>query len=448
MKTSNFFKMALLAITASLVLTSCGKDDKEAEIVIDPVTGTTEYYIEGKVVANNVGLQDVTVTANGLTPVKTDANGQYSITVAEKGTYTVTFNLDGYMASADSYTGTVAKDATNRSIVTLNAIMSPKGTEVKVIEELENVKEDEVLVVTAKGTETVQKDETGEGAPGTAEAVEASVAVAIPSGAIKTEGTTEAPNISVTPYIPAASKQAASEKTEAALTNLKIESNVPVVVQKPVAIQISAVTSKTEEVKVEETFKEVKVYRKVATNERAIGDIVNGWQEIGIATFNPISKSYTFTLQQGERLDGEFSTRVAPTVSSSSIQNRSVASGEKSNAGNLSAIDFSFEYTAPTGWEAADITANVSATTKAQLLSTVTSMQNGAAGISNVTKTIDTKISGNYNLYYNVKVNYVIKTYTFELQGSNVKVVVTEYLNTVFDYKNESADTHSGGGVK
>ena len=56
MRTSKFFKTGLLLFVASLGLISCGDDDKEPEIVVDPVSENVEYYIEGKVVADNAAL--------------------------------------------------------------------------------------------------------------------------------------------------------------------------------------------------------------------------------------------------------------------------------------------------------------------------------------------------------------------------------------------------------
>ena len=78
MRTNKFFKTGLLLFVASLGLISCGDDDKEPEIVIDPVSENVEYYIEGKVVADNAALDGVSVTAGEATAT-TDENGQYSI---------------------------------------------------------------------------------------------------------------------------------------------------------------------------------------------------------------------------------------------------------------------------------------------------------------------------------------------------------------------------------
>lgn len=95
MRTSKFFKTGLLLFVANLGLISCGDDDKEPEITVDPVSENVEYYIEGKVVANNAALDGVSVTAGEATAI-TDENGQYSLTVKDKKTYMVSFTKEGY----------------------------------------------------------------------------------------------------------------------------------------------------------------------------------------------------------------------------------------------------------------------------------------------------------------------------------------------------------------
>ena len=66
MRTNKFFKTGLLLFVASLGLISCGDDDKEPEIVVDPVSENVEYYIEGKVVADNAALEGVSVQQERL----------------------------------------------------------------------------------------------------------------------------------------------------------------------------------------------------------------------------------------------------------------------------------------------------------------------------------------------------------------------------------------------
>ena len=101
MRTNKFFKTGLLLFVASLGLISCGDDDKEPEIVVDPVSENVEYYIEGKVVADNAALEGVSVTAGEATAT-TDENGQYSLTVKDKKTYTVSFAKKGYKTVSDA----------------------------------------------------------------------------------------------------------------------------------------------------------------------------------------------------------------------------------------------------------------------------------------------------------------------------------------------------------
>lgn len=130
MRTSKFFKTGLLLFVASLGLISCGDDDKEPEIVVDPVSENVEYYIEGKVVADNAALDGVSVTAGEATAT-TDENGQYSLTVKDKKTYTVSFAKKGYRTVSDASVE-IANNATNRSLVTLNVTMSKEGVAVAV----------------------------------------------------------------------------------------------------------------------------------------------------------------------------------------------------------------------------------------------------------------------------------------------------------------------------
>lgn len=99
MRTNKFFKTGLLLFVASLGLISCGDDDKEPEIVVDPVSENVEYYIEGKVVADNAALEGVSVTAGEATAT-TDENGQYSLTVKDKKTRPIS---DGFRKNNVNY---------------------------------------------------------------------------------------------------------------------------------------------------------------------------------------------------------------------------------------------------------------------------------------------------------------------------------------------------------
>ena len=123
MRTNKFFKTGLLLFVASLGLISCGDDDKEPEIVVDPVSENVEYYIEGKVVADNAALEGVSVTAGEATAT-TDENGQYSLTVKDKKTYTVSFAKKGYKTVSDASVE-IANNATNKSQDSLGIFSFP-----------------------------------------------------------------------------------------------------------------------------------------------------------------------------------------------------------------------------------------------------------------------------------------------------------------------------------
>lgn len=102
MKTTKFMTMALLLAAASAGMSSCSVSDNEKspEQVEDPIKDAVEYYIVGKVTANNSALSGVTVSTSGLDAVTTDANGQFTLTVEEQKEYTLEFAKDGYLKAS------------------------------------------------------------------------------------------------------------------------------------------------------------------------------------------------------------------------------------------------------------------------------------------------------------------------------------------------------------
>ena len=85
-----------------------------------------EYYIVGKVTANNSALSGVTVSTSGLDAVTTDANGQFTLTVEEQKEYTLEFAKDGYLKAS-----TIVKlsGLSNRSSVAVSVQMTQKAAE-------------------------------------------------------------------------------------------------------------------------------------------------------------------------------------------------------------------------------------------------------------------------------------------------------------------------------
>ena len=413
MKTSTFFKAGLLLFAAGIVLTSCGKDDKNPEIVVDPVKEVVEYYIAGKVVTEDAALSGVTVTAGDVTAT-TDDQGQYSVTVKDKKTYVMTFAKEGYKEINDA-SATVASNATNRSMVTLNVSMSKEG-----------------VAATVDPAKDITVTEKGEG-----DSKEATAAVAIPAGAV-----TEEAAITVTPYIAPVNtaNETAGTKSEAvAMTNIVVNADKDIVLEKDVELAINNKASETN------FFDEVEVYKKEDTN-RAAGD----WNKMGDATFDKASNSYKVNISKGQKLNGEYSVRVKSDKTVGATQNNEILKEEsKSNAGNMSAINgYTINYEAKAGWETTTTPSGIESDMLAMINSTVAA-QEGTAGVYTVPQSMVTNISGDYNLYFCCKAKYVEKSYTFSIKGGQkVTIKIKVYVGVEIIYKNESSNTHSGGGTK
>lgn len=411
MKTKSFFKVALLLI-ACLGLTSCGKDDKDPEIVTDPVGESVEYYIVGKVVANDAALSGVTVKTGDATAT-TDDKGQYSVTVKDKKAYTVSFAKDGYMTIADAQT-TVASDATNRSMVTLNITMSKEGVKT-------TVNPEKAITVTEKGEGEQQ---------------EATAAVAIPAGAV-----TEATEISITPYVAAsnAANESVGTKEEAvAMTNIAITSSKDVKLNEDITLAVNNKASN------DSFFDEVEVYKK--STARAAGD----WEKLSDADFDKTSNSYKVTIEKGSSLSGEYSIRIKSSRTVGATKTNEINKEEsKSNAGNMNAINnYTFSYEAKAGWDFTSSVSGVESGMANMIYSTIAAQEGGSAGFYSVTQTVTTNISGNYVMYYLSKAKYVEKSYTFYINnGKTVTVGVKQYTGMEVTYTNQDSNMHSGGGA-
>lgn len=412
MKTSKFFKLGLLLIAAAIVLIGCGKDDKEPEIVVDPVAESVEYYITGKVTADNVALSGVTVTTGDVSAT-TDENGQYSVIVKDKKTYTVSFAKSGFMTIADATT-TIASNATNRSMVTLNVTMSQEGVKA-------TVNPDEDIIVTEKGA---------------GEQFEATAAIAIPAGAVA-----ETTDVSITPYVEAVNAANESEGTKeeaVAMTNIVIASSKDAVLNENVTLAINNKASN------DSYFDEVEVYKKSAA--RAAGD----WEKHSDAVFDRVSNSYKVIIGKGSSLGGEYSIRVKSSKTVGATRNDETNKEEsKSNAGNMSAINnYSFSYEAKAGWDFTSSVSGVDSGMAEMINSTVAAQEGGSAGFYTVPQTVTTNISGDHVMYYLSKAKYVEKSYTFYINGGRtVTVSVKHYVGMDVTYTNQSSNMHSGGSI-
>lgn len=407
MRTSKFFKTGLLLFVASLGLISCGDDDKEPEIVVDPVSENVEYYIEGKVVTDNAALDGVSVTAGEATAT-TDENGQYSLTVKDKKTYTVSFAKEGYRTVSDASVE-IANNATNRSLVTLNVTMSKEGVAVAV-----DTESDKVIT------------EKGEG-----ETEDALTILTIPAGAVST-----ATDVTLTPYLEAVATDVTPGSKEEAIpmTNIAISSSQDASLNQDVTLSVANASSS------DYYFDEVEVYEK--TNARAIGD----WKKYADAAFDKATNSYIAAIKKGSSLNKDYSIRVKSEKNVSETKNDEILKEDSySNAGNMSATTYDIPYTAKLGWEisASGLDEGALSLVKAA----IAAQEGGSEGVYTVNKTFTAHVSGDYILYFSCKAKYVEKEYTFSIAGKKVTVKVKHYLGVEFVYTNQSSSMHGGGSI-
>ena len=408
MRTSKFFKTGLLLFVASLGLISCGDDDKEPEIVVDPVSENVEYYIEGKVVADNAALDGVSVTAGEATAT-TDENGQYSLTVKDKKTYTVSFAKKGYRTVSDASVE-IAKNATNKSLIALNVTMSKEGVPV-------TVNPEEEAVITDKGEGEIKG---------------ATSALIVPAGAVS--ATTD---IALTPYweVSAINETPGVKKEAVAILNIAITSSQDVALNENVDLFVA-----NTDLSGAYYFDEVEVYEK--TNARAIGD----WKKYADAAFDKATNSYIAAIKKGSSLNKDYSIRVKSEKNVSETKNDEILKEDSySNAGNMSATTYDIPYTAKLGWEisASGLDEGALSLVKAAIAAQV----GGSEGVYTVNKTFTAHVSGDYILYFSCKAKYVEKEYTFSIAGKKVTVKVKHYLGVEFVYTNQSSSMHGGGSI-
>lgn len=122
-KKSLFFGGVLMLTMAfgSTLLTSCHDDDKKNEVVDDPLSSKTEFYIAGTISNANGPIADATVKSGEHTAT-TNAEGVYSLTVNESGTHQLTVTAEGH----DNYetSAQFADNAANHTLVVVNVKLS------------------------------------------------------------------------------------------------------------------------------------------------------------------------------------------------------------------------------------------------------------------------------------------------------------------------------------
>lgn len=412
MKTTKFMTMALLLAAASAGMSSCSVSDNEKspEQVEDPIKDAVEYYIVGKVTANNSALSGVTVSTSGLDAVTTDANGQFTLTVEEQKEYTLEFAKDGYLKAS-----TIVKlsGLSNRSSVAVSVQMTQKA-EAKEIPANKNV-----LVEPNKD---VQEATNG------AASVEdiATVGAYIPKETIEA-GT----KISMTQYVPEVTSTQVSQNSSAPVMAVYVETiggDITATEANPVVLSVKnpegAITENT-------SFASMDVYADAASRASS---------KLGTANYNAATQSYDLELTSGT-LSGSYEFRVSYTRTATA-KTSVIKEGKVDNSGNFEAKkDVTIAYSAQMGWTyTAAPTGGL-----ANLMKNAIASQEGTEGTYTMNYEEVTNVSGNSIMYWKAENKYNEVTYTFTLNNGTATAKLKKYTGVAFTYTNETANQHSGG---
>lgn len=413
MKTTKFMTMALLLAAASAGMSSCSVSDNEKspEQVEDPIKDAVEYYIVGKVTANNSALSGVTVSTSGLDAVTTDANGQFTLTVEEQKEYTLEFAKDGYLKAS-----TIVKlsGLSNRSSVAVSVQMTQKATE-------EDIPANQNVLVEANSTN--HTTEVSNAANAGAVANITTVGAYIPQEAVGT-GT----KISMTQYVPEAASTVVAQSSSAPVMAVYVETTggeITATTANPVVLSVKNPTTDGTH------FESMEVYADATSRASA---------NLGTANYNAATQSYDLKLTSGT-LSGSYEFRVSYTRTATA-KTSVIKEGKVDNSGNFEAKkDVTIAYSAQMGWTyTAAPTGGL-----ANLMKNAIASQEGTEGTYTMNYEEVTNVSGNSIMYWKAENKYNEVTYTFTLNNGTATAKLKKYTGVAFTYTNETANQHSGG---
>lgn len=407
--------MALLLAAASAGMSSCSVSDNEKspEQVEDPIKDAVEYYIVGKVTANNSALSGVTVSTSGLDAVTTDANGQFTLTVEEQKEYTLEFAKDGYLKAS-----TIVKlsGLSNRSSVAVSVQMTQKAAE-------EDIPANQNVLVEANSTN--HTTEVSNAANAGAVAKITTVGAYIPQEAVGT-GT----KISMTQYVPEVTSTQVAQNSSAPVMAVYVETIggdiTATTANNPVVLSVKNPTTDGTH------FESMEVYADATSRASA---------NLGTATYNATTQSYDLKLTSG-KLSGSYEFRVPYTRTVGGTQTTLIKEGKVDNSGNFEAKkDVTIAYSAQMGWTyTAAPTGGL-----ANLMKNAIASQEGTEGTYTMNYEEVTNVSGNSIMYWKAENKYNEVTYTFTLNNGTATAKLKKYTGVAFTYTNETANQHSGG---
>lgn len=428
-KRSLFLKgLSVLAITFGMTGCAIGGDDKENEIVDDPLKTHSEYYITGTVKNANQLVANATVAISNDIKTTTNEKGVYSLTTSETKAYTLTFTADGYETLETSVN--INPGAANRSLTIVNAklnktlafgpMYSADGATIEV-PKLESLTQETtgIISIPADGTDINTKIT----AVGFEEARIASPANSIQPQpikasnnniAIKTNPTNAIATKDIKISIPNPSAQASQGYFN--ITNMEVESTTP------------------------------PATRAASPN----------------VTFE--DNHYIITIPKGQNIAGKYHLRVKFTKQADHI----VADGYNSVNGKSGVLklennDYSVQKDIPlkvmikTGWDyitspaKALKDAGASEAIATEINKYIEDEEGGKNGSYEIERNLTTSISGNHVLYYGSKSMSRMKTYTFKVmvngQSKDIAVKLKNYEGHKEEYTNGPISQHSGGGT-
>lgn len=413
MKTTKFMTMALLLAAASAGMSSCSVSDNEKspEQVEDPIKDAVEYYIVGKVTANNSALSGVTVSTSGLDAVTTDANGQFTLTVEEQKEYTLEFAKDGYLKAS-----TIVKlsGLSNRSSVAVSVQMTQKAAE-------EDIPANQNVLVEANSTN--HTTEVSNAANADAVANIATVGAYIPKETIIEAGT----KISMTQYVPEVTSTQVAQNSSAPVMAVYVETiggDITATTANPVVLSVKNPTTDGTH------FESMEVYADATSRASA---------NLGTANYNAATQSYDLKLTG--TLSGSYEFRVSYTRTATA-KTSVIKEGKVDNSGNFEAKkDVTIAYSAQMGWTyTAAPTGGL-----ANLMKNAIASQEGTEGTYTMNYEEVTNVSGNSIMYWKAENKYNEVTYTFTLNNGTATAKLKKYTGVAFTYTNETANQHSGG---
>lgn len=415
MKTTKFMTMALLLAAVGAGMSSCSVSDNEKspEQVEDPIKDAVEYYIVGKVTANNSALSGVTVSTSGLDAVTTDANGQFTLTVEDLKEYTLEFAKDGYLKAS-----TIVKlsGLSNRSSVAVSVQMTQKATG-------EDIPANQNILVEANST--AHTTEVSNAANAGAVANITTVGAYIPQEAVGA-GT----KISMTEYVPEAASTVVAQSSSAPVMAVYVETTggeITATTANPVVLSVkNPATDGTH-------FESMEVYADATSRASA---------NLGTATYNAATQSYDLELTSGT-LSGSYEFRV-PYTRTATAKTSVIKEGKVDNSGNFEAKkDVTIAYSAQMGWDYTE--GEEPAGGLANLMKNAIAAQEGTKGTYTMEYTAKTNVSGNSIMYWKAENKYDEVTYTFTLSNGTASAKLNKYTGAAFTYTNETANQHSGG---